>query len=144
MSFSVTGETLQNRPISQFLICSRRTTCTLRNSIMLSIFGHQPGGFGGRDEVGRHNDGAVLGAQPGQAFVVADLALWQRHHRLQEEIDPVAVDGVADGLNHVARAAAGVLAAGAAGWELPGASAAGCSGSSRRGGWACRVANFNS
>ena len=37
---------LQNRPTSRFLVESRRTTCTQRNTIRLSIAGNQPAAFG--------------------------------------------------------------------------------------------------
>ena len=33
---------LQNRPTSRFLVESRRTTCTQRNTIRLSIAGNSP------------------------------------------------------------------------------------------------------
>ena len=84
-----TGDTLQNRPMSRFLSCSRRTTCTLRNSSMWSIFAASARRPRPDEEVGWHAAAAVLGAQPRQRFVVAHLALRQRHDRLQIEIDAV-------------------------------------------------------
>ena len=43
-------------------------------------------------EVARQDERAVLGAQPRHRFVIADLALRQRHDRLQIEIDAIVVD----------------------------------------------------
>ena len=39
---SVDADMLQNRPTSRFLVESRRTTCTQRNTIRLSIAGRRP------------------------------------------------------------------------------------------------------
>ena len=41
-SFSVAAAMLQNRPMSRFLSCSRRTTCTQRNSSRWSMRGSRP------------------------------------------------------------------------------------------------------
>ena len=82
--------------MSRFLSSRRRTTCTQRNTTRLSIFGISPRGFGLRHEVGRQQHLAGLGAQPRHRLVVADLALRQRHDRLQIEVDAVGIDGAAD------------------------------------------------
>ena len=84
---------LQNRPTSRFLVESRRTTCTQRNTIRLSIAGISPPLVGRIEEIVRHQQRAVVGAQPRQRLVVAHLALRQRDDRLEIEIDPVGLDG---------------------------------------------------
>ena len=57
---------------------------------------HQSAAFRQRHEVGREQHLAGLGAQPRHRLVVADLALRQRHDRLQIEVDAIGIDGAAD------------------------------------------------
>ena len=79
---------------------------------------HQPAGFGGVEELGRLQHGAIGGAQPGERLVVADLALRQRDDRLQIEIDAAGIDRVADGLDHFVAAVGGGGGFGGAGAAL--------------------------
>ena len=95
-SVSVEPARLQNSPISRFFRSSRRTTCTQRKITRLSIFGIRPRAVRLRDEIGGRHDFALLRAQPRHRLVVADLALRQRHDRLQVEVDAVGVDGAAN------------------------------------------------
>ena len=69
---------------------------------------HQPAGLGRVEEFGRLQHGAVLGPQPGERLVVADLALRQRHDRLQIEIDAVGLDRGADDLDHLVAGGLGI------------------------------------
>src|SRR6202040_371648 len=92
-SVSVATERLQNRPISRFLRRSRLTTCTQRSTHRPSSLGKKEPRLGIRQKVRGGDDLAVTGIEPGHRFVIAHLALRQRHDRLQVEIDPLAVDG---------------------------------------------------
>jgi hypothetical protein len=53
----------------------------------------QAGTLGGADEVLRHQDLVLVVAQPRNCFVVAHLALRQRHHWLQIDVEAVLLDG---------------------------------------------------
>ena len=54
----------------------------------------QPAGFGRADEIVGGENLVALVAQPRHRLVIAHLALRQRHHRLQIEIEPVFLDRV--------------------------------------------------
>ena len=71
---------------------SRRTTCTQRNTERPSSFGiSEPASRTGGNRRPRRPRRSRL--QPRHRLVVADLALRQRHDRLQIEIDAVGLDG---------------------------------------------------
>ena len=93
---SVEPEMLQNSPTSRFFEESRRTTCTQRNTIRLSIAGHQPARLGVAEEIVGREQRAVVRAQPHQRLVVAHLALRQRDDRLQEQVDAIGFDRARD------------------------------------------------
>ena len=59
---------------------------------------HQPGWRRHLDILGRHDHRAVLGAQPRQRLVIAQLALRQADDGLQVQIDAVFFQAGADGL----------------------------------------------
>ena len=75
---------LQNSPTSRFLVESRRTTCTQRNTIRLSIAGISPLPSRGPRKSSGLMQRAVVVAQPRQRLVVAHLALRQRDDRLED------------------------------------------------------------
>ena len=54
----------------------------------------QPAGFGGGDEIVGGENLVLVVAQPRHRLVEAHLALRQRHHRLQVDIEPAFLDGV--------------------------------------------------
>ncbi len=54
---------------------------------------NQAAGFGHTDEIVGGDDLILVVAQPRHRLVVAHLALRQRHHRLQIDIEPIFLDG---------------------------------------------------
>jgi hypothetical protein len=55
---------------------------------------HQPAGFGDGDEIVGGKNLVLVVAQPRHRLVEPHLALGQRHHRLQIDIEPVFLDRV--------------------------------------------------
>ena len=76
---------------------------------------HQAGGFRGGDEIVGGQDLVLVVAQPRHRLVEAHLALRQRHHRLQIDVDAVGFDGALDGGEDLRVAADRSAAIGAAG-----------------------------
>ena len=95
-SVSVEALMLQNSPTSRLFNCRRRTTCTQRNTSMLSIFGIRPtrSAMSMKSPAGMTSPASVR--RPRQRLVEAHLALRQRDDRLQIKIDAVVVGGLGD------------------------------------------------
>ena len=82
----------------------------------------QPAGFGDGDEIVGGENLVLVVAQPRHRLVEAHLALRQRHHRLQIDIEPVFLDGVLHRGEQLRLAARGEAASAAAA-ALPAAAA---------------------
>ena len=89
----VAAATLQNTPTSLLRTISRRSTCTQRSITMWSIRPISPAASAIGDEIVGGENLILVVAQPRHRLVEAHLALRQRHHRLQIDIDPVFLDG---------------------------------------------------
>ena len=90
---------LQQQPAHHLHAAQHREIVELR---------HQRAGFGISEEIGRPATNSPLSAlQPRHRFVIAHLALRQRHDRLQIEIDLAGLDGAADRCNDAVAVEAG-------------------------------------
>ena len=67
----------------------------------------QPGGFRHRNEIVGGEQLILVVAQPRHRLVEAHLALRQRHHRLQVDVDPVFLDRASYGREDLGLAAGG-------------------------------------
>ena len=106
-SSRVLTEMLQNTPLMRDSGPSRRSVCTLFTSSTLSIRGIMPDASAG----GRYDPGRIsavgLGSDAGERLEIAGPPLGQRDGRLQIQIDPPGLDGLADDLEHLVVADAG-------------------------------------
>ena len=99
--------TLQNEPTSLLRAINRRSACTQRNSTAWSMRPIRPAFSAGRNEDGGGKHLALhAGATATPPRVVADLALRQRHQRLQIQVDAVGFDRGLDGRRQLRLAAA--------------------------------------
>ena len=104
---SVAAATLQNTPTSLLRTISRRSTCTQRSITMLSMRPIRPAASATPMKSSAARIWSVVVAQPRHRLVEAHLALRQRHHRLQIDVDAVVVDRVLDRRQGSARARCG-------------------------------------